>query len=155
MKFEYIVPFVEATKNVLSTMGQVTVESEAPFTKADRTTSGDISGIIGMSGENINGNMIVSFDEPSILTIASNMLMAKFTELDDEITDLVGELTNMICGGAKNALHDLGVQIAMAIPMMVKGRGIEMSQLTQAPTMVIPFRAGGGRLTVEANLHPK
>lgn len=155
MKAELINPFIESTLNVLSTMAQTQASAGAPFVKSDKKTSGIVSGIVGMAGSNIEGNLVISFDEKSILSIVSKMLMEQFTEINNDVVDAVGEITNMIMGGTKKLLSEKGHQFEMAIPVMIKGVGIELTQLGSAPVICVPFTTEVGKFVIEANLAPK
>lgn len=152
MRAEFINPFLSATKSVIETMAFTPVEAGSPALKEGNLTFGDLTGIIGMAGTNVNGNMVISFEEQTILKIVSKMLMEEFTQVNEQIVDAVGELTNMICGGAKRDLNELGVSIRMASPVMIKGKGVEINQLTKAPIIRMPFSTEHGDFVVEANL---
>lgn len=110
MKAEYLNPFMSATKNVLETMAQMSVTSEKPKLKEDNRTHGEVTGVIGLASDTVEGSMVISFSQPCILKVVSSMLMeAQKDAIDDDIIDAVGELTNMICGGAKAELSKLGL----------------------------------------------
>ncbi len=156
MKAEFINPFLTAAKNVLETMAQTQVTPQKPRLKDGTTSYGEVTGIIGMTSEEITGSMIVSFTEKCILKIVANMLMEEPKEkIDDEVVDAVGELTNMICGGAKAQLAKLDHKFALATPNMIVGKGVEISYYSKAPTIVIPFETANGSFVVEANLSEK
>lgn len=156
MKAESINPFLHATKNVLETMAQTPVNAQKPKLKDGTTTYGEVTGIIGMASETVSGTMVVSFTEKCILKIVGNMLMeAPKAKIDDEIVDAVGELTNMICGGAKAELAKLNHKFDLATPTMVVGRGVEISHYSKEPTLVIPFATDAGEFVIEANLSEK
>ena len=152
MKAEFINPFINSTVNVLKTMAQLEPVPGKPYVKADKLSWGVLSGIIGLAGDKATGNMVISFDESCILRIVSNMLMEEFTEITDDVVDAVGEITNMISGGAKKELSEMGMAFDMAIPVIMKGQHIELTQITKAPIVVVPFETSAGKLVVEANL---
>ncbi|MDH5298134.1 MAG: chemotaxis protein CheX [Desulfobulbaceae bacterium] len=156
MKAEFINPFLHATKNVLETMAQTPVNPQKPRLKDGTTTYGEVTGIIGMASSTVSGTMIVSFSETCILKIVANMLMEEpKAKVDDEIVDAVGELTNMICGGAKAELAKLNHKFDLATPTMVVGKGVEISHYSSEPTIVIPFTTAAGDFVIEANLNEK
>ncbi len=153
MKAEFINPFLSSTKNVIETMAQTKVSAQKPKLKEGKTTYGEITGIIGMVSDTISGCMVVSFSEKCILKIVANMLMDEpKKKIDPEIVDAVGELTNMICGGAKAQLSKLDHKFELATPTMVAGKGVDISFYSDAPTIVIPFTTDNGDFVVEANL---
>ena len=153
MKAEFINPFLQATKNVLETMCQTPVQPKKPMLKENKNTFGDVTGLIGMASETVTGCMILSFSENCIINVVANMLMEEpKTGIDDDIVDAVGELTNMICGGAKATLAKLDHKFDLATPTMITGKGIEISTLSDSPTIVIPFETEYGGFVIEANL---
>jgi len=152
MKAEYINPFLNAAKNVIQTMSRVEVKGGKPKLKAGNVTFGKITGIIGMASGKISGNMIISFQESCILNIVANMLMEPVKPgIDNDVVDAVGELTNMICGGAKAELSKLGHSFDLATPTMVVGENIEISNYSDAPSIVIPLSTDHGDFVIEAN----
>lgn len=155
MDVQLINPFVEATIDVLSTMAQTSPKPGKPAIKKDTRTWGVVTGLIGMAGKEVSGNLVLSFDEPCILDIVSKMLMEPFTQMSHEIVDAVGEITNMISGGTKKRLGEKGFSFDMATPVMLMGSNIEMTQLTRTPVLTIPFATEKGQFVLEANLAPR
>lgn len=152
MQVEYINPFLNATKNVIETMANTKVTNEKPALKKGNLSWGIVTGIIGIASARLKGHMVISFDEGSILGIVSGMLGEEFKEVNKDVVDAVGELTNMICGGAKKELSELGSTFDLAIPLMVVGKNVEISQLSTGPVVTIPFATQGGRFVLEATL---
>jgi len=156
MKAEFINPFLVSTKNVLETMCQTKVRANPPKIKESTCSYGEITGIIGLASSTIQGCMVLSFSEACILPIVANMLYEDpQPAINDDIVDAVGELTNMISGGAKALLSQLHHKFDLATPTMVVGKGIEISYYTDLPTIVIPFSTDYGDFVVEANLGEK
>ncbi len=153
MKAELINPFLNATCNVLETMCRTKATAEKPHLKKSQLTYGEVTGIIGMASRSFSGCMIVSFSRQCIVNIVSNMLMEPARDkIDDEVVDAVGELTNMICGGAKAELAKLNHKFNLATPTMIVGKGVEITYRSEAATIVIPFKTDYGSFVVEANL---
>ena len=155
MDASLINPFIESTISVLKTMAQTEPVPGKPFVKKDNKTWGVLTGLIGMAGDKLSGNLTISFDEPCILAIISKMLMEEFKEINPDVIDAVGEITNMITGGTKKLLSENGLLFEMATPMVISGQNIELKQLTKNPILVIPFETSAGRFVVEANLAAK
>ncbi|MBI9087750.1 MAG: chemotaxis protein CheX [Desulfobacterium sp.] len=148
MDVKLINPFINATSNVLETMAFVSVEAGAPYLKKDNVAKGDVTGVIGLTGV-ANGTISVTFQETCILDIVSNMFGEKMEELNSEIADAVGELTNMISGQARKELEELGKVFKAAIPTVVTGKNHSISHYTDGPRIAIPFFVGEGRFTIE------
>jgi len=151
MNVEYINPFLTSTINVITTMAFVKVEAGTPHINRNNETSGTVTGVIGLAGANVLGSVIISFHENSILEIVSNMLGEEFTEITADVEDAVGEITNMIVGGAKRVLAEKGFKFNLAIPTIIKGENVTLNLKTRGPRVVIPFKLeSGAEFTVEA-----
>ena len=146
---EFINPFLEAVMNVLKTMAATDAKPGKPFVKEGERSKGDVSGVIGMVGDDANGSFAISFTQECVLAIVGRMLMDEFTEVDDEIIDAVGEITNMVSGGAKRTLSEKGYRFNMATPTMVSGRGHEIKHIVRGPIIILPFSTDVGDFFVE------
>jgi len=153
MKAEYLNPFLHATRNVLETMAQTKLTGQKPSLKQGVATFGDVTGIIGMASDTLEGSMCISFPEDCILQIVSRMLMEPpKSAIDHEVVDAVGEITNMICGGAKAEFGKMGISFNLATPTMVTGKGVEIHHRNDIPIIVIPFKTDVGTFVLEAIL---
>jgi len=148
MDVHFINPFIEATLNVLETMASTKAKAGKPYLKKDQVARGDVSGIIGLTGDT-RGTISVSFTEKSILPIVSNMVGEKIKELNEEIKDAVGEITNMISGQARKRLDELGKPLRAAIPSVIMGKNHTITHVTTHPIIAIPFTTDNGEFTVE------
>jgi chemotaxis protein CheX len=152
MKVEFINPFLTATIKVIKTMANIDPVPSKPCLKKSNLSFGDVTGVIGLAGINVSGNLVVSFETPCILAIVNAMFQSDYTELNNDIIDAVGEITNMICGNTKHDLNVLGLTIQMATPIILQGKNIAISQLSAAPVIEIPFSTPAGNFCVDANL---
>jgi len=148
MDAKFINPFINATLNVLGTMASTKAEAGKPYLKKDHVASGDVSRVIGLIGK-VKGTVSVSFTEKSILAIVSNMLGEEMKELNEEIKDAVGEITNMISGQARQELEDLGRSLQAAIPSVIMGKDHTITHVTSYPVMAVPFSTSNGQFTIE------
>lgn len=156
MDAEIINPFLNATINVLKTMAFTEARPGKPAAKKHNNSFGDVTGVIGMASENLSGSMIVSFSKSCILQILAKMLNEEpKTAIDNEVVDAVGELTNMICGGAKAELAKINYRFDIATPTMIVGKGAEISCHIATPTIIVPFSTDYGDFVVEANLRSR
>ena len=142
MNVEFINPFLEAVVNVLKTMAFTDPKPGKPFLKKKGEPSqGDITGIVGMTGP-VNGSIAVSFSEPAILQIVSTMFGEAVTEINEEIQDAVGELSNMISGDARRMLAEKGYQFGASIPTVITGKDHRINQTVPTLSLVMPFTIG-------------
>ncbi len=150
MKAAYINPFLNATINVLKTMASINPVPGKPYMKKDKISIGDISGIIGLTGAK-QGAVVVSFTKECAIKVISSMMMQKYTDLNDEIKDAVGEITNMISGDARKHLAEIGLRFEAGIPTVITGKGHEITSHCEGPCLVIPFKCDGLEFFVEAS----
>jgi chemotaxis protein CheX len=151
MDANLINPFIHATTNVLATMAFVTCKVGKPYLKKDDKAKGDVTGVIGLTGDT-NGTIAVTFDQECILKIVSNMFGEKMTDLNHEVADAVGELVNMISGQARRELEEVGRLFHAAIPTVISGRGHCVTHYTDGPKIAIPFILDEGGFTIEVCL---
>lgn len=148
MDAKIINPFITATVNVIETMAFVKSEAGKPHLKKDNVAQGDVSGIVGFTGE-ANGTVSITFDELCILKIVSNMLGEEMAEINNEIADAVGELTNMISGQARKELEEIGKVFHGAIPTVITGKNHKLETMTKGPKIAIPFKTECGSFAIE------
>jgi len=152
MNVEYINPFINSTMNALTTMAFVTPVRGKPYLKSETDqTKVDISAIIGLAGE-ASGWVALAFPRAAAMKIASNMLGEQKLSLDSDVRDAVGEIVNMIAGGAKGDFSQKGLSFKIAIPTVVIGDSHILSQKKDVPCIVIPFTIDEGEFFIEVCL---
>jgi chemotaxis protein CheX len=151
MRVEYINSFISSLDHTFKTMLDCEVERGQPALKDNTAPKFDISGVIGLSGKAV-GTVVLSFSEEVALKAASHMLMCENTEINDEVVDAVGELTNMVAGGAKAQLAEY--QLAVSLPNVITGRNHEVRFPSDVKPISVPFSTKWGPLTLEVGLSP-
>ena len=142
----FITPFIKSISNVFSTMLQLPVQVGEPTIKNDDTASFDVSGIIGMSGE-VVGSVVLSFPTEAAERIVS-LFTGEESNVDaEDFSDAVGELVNMIAGGAKGMFT--GREVSISCPNVVIGANHKVSRPSEVPCVVIPCETDCGELVVE------
>jgi len=149
MKVEFINPFLSSMLNVMSTMAQMELIPEKPKLKKDETAMGDVSGLIGMVSPETKGSLSITFDEPLALATMQGMVGESPDTINDEITDLVGEITNMVTGGAKRMLSEKGFEFDMATPVVVSGKSHTIHHKSTGPVVIIPLKGKAGKVYIE------
>lgn len=150
MNKELLQPFVQATMNVISTMAMTESKPGEPLPQEDNKAFGVVTGMIGVTGERLVGSMMLGFEENCIVSIVNNLLGEEYTELNEDVVDAVGEITNMVLGGAKPALDEQGYSMQMSTPTVIQGTDLELKVLGKETTLFVPFETDAGhfRLTV-------
>lgn len=114
--------FVEAAKKTIETQADVKIISSKQIPSEDISSiQGDISGILAMQSENIDGYLSLTFPEKTFLGIVGSMLGEDYTSLSSDIEDAAAELANIVYGNAKGELFDQGCHFNKSIPSVIKG----------------------------------
>ena len=154
---EFSKPFVEAAKNVFQTMVFTKLEAGKPTIKLENRSKGDVSAILGATGEverdgkkiPYKGMLVISWPYETYIKIASAMLMETYTEYNDEISDVGGEICNMIMGNAKRDLAGMGYSSNMAIPSMIEGSNHSLAYPQGTSVILIPISSAHGPFYLE------
>lgn len=149
MNNDFINPILGSMVNVISTMAMLEVKPAKISLKKNALAFGDVSGVIGMMSPKARGSLAISFPEATILDITQKMLGEPVSEIDDTVTDLVGEITNMVTGSAKQVLENKGFDFAMALPTIVCGKNHKIIHSVQGDVVVIPFDIEAGTFFAE------
>lgn len=149
MNADFVNPFINGLLNVMETMAQTKLTPGKPKRKQSDIAKGDVSGLIGMVGPNVKGSMSITFDENLALTIMERMLGERPDTLNAEVSDMVGEITNMICGSAKRDLDERGYEFGMATPIVVSGKNHTISHQVDGAKIILPFMCDDGQAHLE------
>ncbi len=139
MKVEIINPFLIATKKVLSEMLGIDAAMEKPYIRNDKYTDNHLLIMLGVVGQ-VEGQVVLSFDTTTALSVVSKMCMMEMTEMNDLALSALCELGNMILGNSATVLATSDVLIDITSPSLVQGNAI--IKVPQAESICIPFRLG-------------
>jgi chemotaxis protein CheX len=151
MKAEYINPFMTSLANAFDTMLNCPVHRGQLTFKSAETPVFEVSGVIGLSGKAV-GTVVLSLSKEVAIKAASTMLMMEATELNSDVVDAVGELTNMVAGAAKAKLEELNLSISL--PNVILGSGHEIHFPSNVTPISVPFTCEWGPLAIEVGLVP-
>jgi chemotaxis protein CheX len=135
MQPNQIMPFIEATKNVFSTMLKMKVTFGTPVQQREPDPKYDVSGIIGLSGE-LSGVIVLTFPTETALKCVEAFAGMKVEPDSESFADALGELTNMVSGAAKARIK--GFDLSISCPSVVMGQGHTVRQISDAECIYIP-----------------
>lgn len=148
MKAEYINPFISSISTVFATMLNCELSRGKLFLKTNHCPEHEISGIIGLSGK-AAGTVVLSLNRTTAISAAEALLGVRPPEINADVKDAVGELVNMVAGGAKAQLEHF--DMSLTIPTVITGRFcVEFP--SKSPPICVPFESPWGSLTVEVGL---
>ncbi|MGB0766406.1 MAG: chemotaxis protein CheX [Phycisphaeraceae bacterium] len=145
----YITPFIGSISNVFETMLQLPVDVGTPTIKQNGAPSYNVSGIIGMTGD-VEGTVVLSFP-----TATAERAVTLFTGMElaadhEDFADAIGELVNMVSGGAKAQFT--GKNVGISTPTVVVGTGHNVYGRKDLTTIAIPCTCDIGDFNVEVAL---
>ena len=149
MDSTYIVPFVNSIQNVFETMLRLPVQIGEPELKRSGSPSFDISGIIGMSGD-VEGSVILSFPTATAERTVSIFTGVDLSKSHEDFSDAIGELINMISGGAKAQFT--GKNVSISCPSVVIGADHVVFGRKDVVCILIPCESDCGNFAVEVSI---
>lgn len=150
MDVKYINPALDSIVNVLTTMAGITPVIGKPSIKKNQNAPGIITGLIDLKGKETTGSLAISFSKPVALELAKNMLRIETDVIDDMIEDLVGEMANMMAGGAKAIFEQQGYDFNLTLPTVLAGENHQVKHSVEGTTILLPFSTNAGEFYVEA-----
>jgi chemotaxis protein CheX len=149
MKVEYINPFITTTVNVFATMLSCKITRVGLKVKERLQPEHEISGIIGLSGR-AAGTVVLSLSRNVALSAASEMIGEEQNEINDDVADVIGELANMVAGGAKAQLTEL--EMSVSLPSVIIGKNHIIMGSSKVQTLSVLFSSAWGPLNVDVSL---
>jgi len=152
MDVNFINPVLRSMQNILSTMVHIETKVGSPRIKdkAEIIPGKNVSGLMSMIGRKGIASIAITFPEPVILQIAKKMLPVPPSSIDGNIIDLVGELANMVLGGAKSELENGGYFFKLSLPTIILGTDYLIAHKTNVPIILLPFSIPEGDFFIEA-----
>jgi CheY-specific phosphatase CheX len=146
----------EATSEVFSMMLDISVEFAGFAGEAKGADNGLIS-LVGITGDWGGSGMFCC--SPTLASLISTRMLgappseAK-TAVDDEVLDVVAEITNMMIGNIKNSLEEITGPMAISVPTVIHGRNFQFRNACGLRGVALCFLAEGEKFEVRITLAP-
>jgi chemotaxis protein CheX len=151
----YLTPFIENTATVVQKMASGRAEFKEVYFSNTFRIFGDISGIIGLSGD-AEGTVVVTFYWNTAWKIISRMMNVKAEEINAEyIHDGVGELINMIGGSTKKSFVGTPYHFELSLPTVVVGSGHQIGHPEGASIAILIFDMEDSSFALHVCLKPR
>lgn len=140
LRIEFIMPFIESTKETFTTMLNTELRRKEVAIKQGYDMFGDVSAVIGLSGATA-GTCALSMPESFAERMVRRMLMVPDDGpiAESDVHDGVGELINMIAGGAKTKLSRTPYKFSITLPTIISGGSHEVFHRGDAHCVVVKF----------------
>ncbi len=149
MDVRFVNPFIKSIRNTLETMCSLKVDVAKPELKTGDSPSADVSSVIGFSGD-AAGSVVVHFSFDSASKIASRFSGIDISPDHADFADALGELANMVAGGAKAQFE--GLDISISLPNVIIGKNHSVSTSKNAPRILFRCSTEVGEFFVEVGM---
>lgn len=146
---QYINPFLASAVNVFRTVLDCELKRGTLFLKGNVQPNHEISGVIGLSGK-AAGTVVLSLGREVALKATEVMTGDAPPELNADVVDAIGELTNMIAGSAKSQLEQF--EMSISLPSVIIGHNHSVAFPRNTVPIGIPFDCRWGSVCVDVGL---
>lgn len=144
---------LEATQEVFSTMMGIEARYEGIAGEKRPPELGIIS-LVGITGEWGGSGVFCCSTVLARLLCARMLGTEPSPAIDDEVLDVVAEITNMMIGNVKTALESVVGPLAISVPTVIHGRNFEFRNTLGLRSMAMAFRAEDHPFEVRVSLAP-
>jgi chemotaxis protein CheX len=106
-----------------------------------------LTAVIGLAGA-LSGGYTVVVNEATAKQIASTMLGIEIPELNGDVYDALGEITNILAGAWKSKIPSLHAACLLSVPTVVTGTHYDIHRKTTAFRMARSYWFGDSPLTI-------
>ena len=107
--------------------------------------------LIGLAGQWM-GSGVLFCQNQTACDLATRLLMTEVTEINDEVCDAIGEITNMVIGNFKNCLESETVEVRISTPTVIDGTSLKARNLSSEFTVSTWFTYDDHTFLVEVCL---
>ncbi len=118
---EFVNAFIQSVINTHRITANIQINSGKASILPKSEKNGEVTGFLGIVSNNSRWVLSISYAKESITEIYGTMFSEKKESIDNDVADLVGEITNQIYGGAKSMLNQRGYAFEMAMPTVITG----------------------------------
>lgn len=147
MKESELKAFIKIVTSYFESITGKEAKMGVPFIKDETTEVADYTGVIGVSGARKGA---IYFTAPRKLLQEFGKFILEGEELDDdELYDLVGEMTNTISG---NMREYFGTTFLISVPIILKGKLDNIKIKLIPPVFIIPIEWQGSHCHLAVGL---
>ncbi|MFN3921607.1 MAG: chemotaxis protein CheX [Caldimicrobium sp.] len=139
----------EAVTEVISTYTGTNPELVGTEARKEDYALEEISSIIGLTGEKLQGAFVVSLGRELLFHLMETLLGERPSNLTQEALDMAGELANMICGAFRRRFEKFGATLKASVPSMITGKEYKIHSLCKTPRVTFKFKVLEHMLFIE------
>jgi chemotaxis protein CheX len=146
----------ESTSEVFSTMFEMAVQYEG-FAGNEQTADAGLISLVGITGE-WGGSGVFCCSPVLAAMICARMLGSELDfgnpVIDEEVLDVVAEVTNMLIGNIKNGLELVTGPLAISVPTVIHGKNFQFRNSTGVRGVALAFSTEGQTFEVRVAVAP-
>ena len=144
------IPLIDtATKEVFELMLGCKL---APPTGEDKSDL-DVTAMVGLAGQ-LCGVLSVRCDGKAATLMASKMLGVELNKVSDgEVSDAIGEVSNMVAGNFKNKIAGLAEGCMLSPPTVITGSDYDLHPMADLPTLEVRAMFENMQIVISLQIH--
>jgi len=150
---ELVAAITVATQEVFSMMLGLELAAGEPSTGHSAGTESGVLALVGLAGPWM-GTGSLTCSPHMACRVASQMLMAEYASVNDDVLDAVAEVANMVIGNVKTILERTVGNMALSTPTVIYGRNFETRRVGGQEWISVPFPCEGEDIRVQLCLAP-
>jgi len=123
-----------------------------PMETPEPRPNGEFTAMVGLAGA-ICGVLTFSCGGKTAVQIAKCMLGPEIASSEDQVSDALGEICNMIGGNFKNKLAGLDGRCMLSVPTVINGGEYSLRSLADGTPLEVVMQFEGGPIVVCLELH--
>ncbi len=123
-----------------------------PVEKSEAPPPGGYTAMVGIAG-GLCGILTISCDRKTAQAVAKSMLGPEITESEEQISDALGEICNMVAGTFKNKLSTADRSCMLSVPTVIKGEEFSFRSLADGAVIETVMLFGTDPLSICLQLH--
>ena len=140
MKAEFVNPFLEGVYELFGTMLGCKAKRTGLALSDGSKRPREMMALVGFSGA-VKGTTGLYFPYDTGLAIAGRLLSTEITELDETVSDTIGELANIVAGSAKARISEhVGETLELSLPVVLHGDDFDVYAPSQAIWLDVPMQ---------------
>ncbi len=124
-----------------------------PVAKSEYTNpAGGFTAMVGLAG-GLCGILTFSSDRDTARELAKCMLGPEIADSEEQVSDALGEICNMIAGNFKNKLAGTDGRCMLSVPTVIKGEEYSFRSLADGENLETVMLFGTSPIAVTLQLH--
>jgi chemotaxis protein CheX len=123
-----------------------------PAEKSETPPPGGFTAMVGIAG-GLCGVLTISCDRKTARELAKSMLGPEIADSEEQTSDALGEICNMVAGNFKNKLSNADRSCMLSVPTVIKGDAFSFRSLADGEVLETVMLFGADPLSVCLQLH--